>query len=240
MSSEPSEIAVTLICTSEHEATLSGLLRRIEAAGFPVRVVFDGQRELDRIVAVLDEIGERGLFVLCEIGQTDELGFRRIESTLARHGTDLHRLIRLDLLGRSPTVLSTRIARECEELAKLESLASVTSEVRPPPSKLAPIDELPGISLPAIRLEPGEQLDGDTLRIDLPDSPKLAELARRRKALRERGQGPARLPAQELGSTAAGQLLQRDRGLERNTLLLLAGVALLAVLIALIVTGTLG
>ena len=86
MSSEPSEIAVTLICASEHEPTLSGLIRRLEAAGFSLRVIFDGQREPDRIAEVIDELddlGERGLFVLCESGHADELGFRRIESTLA-------------------------------------------------------------------------------------------------------------------------------------------------------------
>lgn len=238
MPSEPSEIAVTLICSTEHETALSGLMRRVELAGFSLRVVFDGQREPERVAELLDQVGERGLFVLCESEQTDELGFRRIESVLAKHGSALHRLIRLDLMDRSPTVLVTRIVRECEALAELES--ATESHVRPPPSKLAPIDELPGISLPAIRLEPGEQLDGDTLRIDLPDSPKLAELARRRKALRERGHGPARLPSQELGSTATGRLLGREPALDRKAVLLLAGAALLAVLIALVVSGTLG
>ncbi|MFV8752696.1 hypothetical protein ACNOYE_19280 [Nannocystaceae bacterium ST9] len=234
----PSEVAVTLICAAEQEAALTGLIQRIELAGLPLRVLFDAQREPERVVEVIEAIGERGLFVICESEPIDELGFRRVEGAIARHGTPLHRLIRLDVFGRSPRVLVTRIVRECEELAKLES----PQRGKPPPAELAPVDEQAGISLPAIRLEPGEQLDGDTLRIDLPDSPKLAELARRRKALRERGQGPARLPAHDVGSTAAGKLLEREREFEfdRKTLLMLIGAALLAVLVALVVSGGFG
>jgi hypothetical protein len=242
----PSDIAITLICTAEHEPALVGLIRRLELAGLPLHVLFDAQREPERVADMIAILGERGLFVLCESGQTDELGFRRIESTLARHGTALHRLIRLDLLGRSPMVLVTRIVRECEELAKLE--ASLANQV---PTPIAPVDEHPGISLPAIRLEPGEQLEGDTMRIDLPDSPKLAELARRRKALRDRGLGPARMPEQDLGSGAAGQLPERDawlgrrvivrvRRLDRKVVLLLVATGLLAVLVGLAASGTFG
>lgn len=248
--SPATEIAVTLICAAEHEPILVGLIRRLELTGLPLQVLFDGQREPERVAEVIAIIGERGLFVLCESGQPDELGFRRIEGALARHGSAQHRLIRLDLLGRSPMVLVTRIVRECEELAKLESVRDMSSR-KPAPVELPPTAEHPGISLPAIRLEPGEQLEGDTMRIDLPDSPKLAELARRRKALRERGQGPARLPEHDVGSTAAGQLLERDawlgrrvavrvQRLDRKVVALVVGIALLAVLVGLVVSGTFG
>jgi hypothetical protein len=234
----PSEIAVTLICTAEQRAAIEGLIPRLELAGLSPQVLFDAQREPERVAEVIDSIGERGLFVLCESGQTDEFSFRRIESAIAKHGTALHRLIRLDLLGRAPMVLVTRIARECEELAKLESPSTPSGE-KPPPTELAPTDELAGISLPAIRLEPGEQLEGDTLRIDLPGSQKLIELARQRKALRERG------PA-DVGGTGASKVLERDAWLGRRivvgvrrmdgkiAIVLAVAAALLAVLLGLV------
>jgi hypothetical protein len=238
--SMPSEIAVTLICTAEHEAALAGLLRRLELAGLQPGVLFDAQREPERVVEVVQTVGARGLFVLCESGQADELAYRRLESTIAKHGTALHRLIRIDLLARSPMVHVTRIVRECEELAKLAPPHDPSS--RPPPAELAPTDEHAGISLPAIRLAPGEQLEGDTMRIDLPDSPKLAELARRRKALRERGHGPARLPENEADSTAAGRLLEPEgaKKLDRKVVVFVTAVAMLAVLLGLTLGGAFG
>ncbi len=243
MPSQPSQIAVTLICAAEHQAALAGLIHRLELAGMPPRVLFDGVREPERVLETLAEVGPRGLFVICEGSQVDELGFRRIEGVIRKQGGRSHRLIRLDLSSRSPMVLVTRIVRECEALAELDDqLANqLANQTKPEPARLAPVDEQAGISLPAIRLEPGEQLDGDTLRIDLPDSPKLAELARRRKALRERDHGPARLPGNEVGSSRVDGLLEPPPGgLDRKALVLLVGAALLAVLIALIVSGTLG
>jgi hypothetical protein len=241
----PRAIAVTLISAAEHQAVLAGLIKRLDAGGERVHLIVEGEQELDRLIARVEAVGERGLFVRCEGEVADELLLRRLEATLARFGGPGHKLIRLDLLGRSPTVLATRIERECEALAKLE----LEPGRKPPPSALAPgTGQHAAISVPAIRLEPGEQLDGDTLRIDLPDTPKLAELARRRKALRGRGQGPAEprrreghaddvdLPAHASGSSVA----QRAPTLDARTLGLLLAAALLAVLLALIVSGTIG
>lgn len=226
---------MTLISAAEHQAVLAGLIKRLDAGGDRVQLIVEGERELERMIDRIAAIGERGLFVRCEGEVADELLMRRLEATLARFGGPGHKLIRLDLLGRSPTVLATRIERECEALAKLE----LEPGRKPPPSALAPgTGQHAAISVPAIRLEPGEQLDGDTLRIDLPDSPKLAKLARRRKAARERSRAPARLdvPAHE-GSSAA---LQRMPTLDARTVGLLIAAAVLAVLLALIVSGTIG
>lgn len=234
----PRSIDVTLIGAAEHEAALTGLLERLERSGWRAQRIHE--TELERITERIVEVGERGLFVRCEGEHADELTLRRIESVLAKQGGPGHRLVRLDLLGRSPAVLATRIARECEALAELE----LAPARKPPPSSLSPEgEEQAAISVPAIRLAPGEQLDGDTLRIDLPDTPKLAELARRRKALRERGQAPARaeLPAHhDVGSSAAGRVLDHRPPLDRRTLALLIAAALVAVLLALVVSGTIG
>jgi hypothetical protein len=234
----PRAIAVTLISAAEHQAVLAGLIKRLDAGGERVHLIIEGERELERLIDRVEAIGERGLFVRCEGECADELLLRRLEATLARFGGPGHKLIRLDLLGRSPTVLATRIERECEALAKLE----LEPARKPPPSALAPgTGQHAAISVPAIRLEPGEQLDGDTLRIDLPDTPKLAELARRRKALRERKDPPrarerVEVPTHELGSSAGARSLVLDR----RMIALLIGAALLAVLISLLLSGTLG
>jgi hypothetical protein len=233
----PRAIAVTLISAAEHQAVLAGLIKRLDAGGDRVELIVEGERELERMIERLDAIGERGLFVRCEGELADELLLRRLEATLARFGGPGHKLIRLDLLGRSPTVLATRIERECEALAKLE----LEPARKPPPSALAPgTGQHAAISVPAIRLEPGEQLDGDTLRIDLPDTPKLAELARRRKALRDKKEAKRSPAADVVAHENSTSMADRSLVLDRRMLALLIGAGLLAVLMSLVLSGTLG
>ncbi len=254
MPTDPSEVAVTLICASADEPMLGALVERLRAAGTRARVVSGAERDVRSIGNAIDEVRGRGLFIVCLAKHLDEPATRRVEGMYAARRGPLHRLIRIEVLGRSPVVLVTRIRRECEDIARMDERA-VPIETDEPALHLrevVQVGERVAISLPAVRLSPGEELDGDTMRIDLPDTAKSAELMRRRKALRERererarGRGGQIADEGEPGSTASGRVptmtgtgLHEPVGFvwDRNTISLVVGVAVLAVLAALSLGG---
>ncbi|NJK31968.1 MAG: radical SAM protein [Deltaproteobacteria bacterium] len=134
----------------------------------------------------------------------------------------------------------------CEEVAKLrdqddEEDESTISGLR----EVVHIGDRVAISLPAVRLAPNELLDGDTTRIELPDNAKSAELLRRRKAVKERSGSRTRKPDETSSSSGISTISLTSLTApanapvrwDRNAILLLLGVAVLAILAALSLGG---
>ncbi|HLT38285.1 MAG TPA: hypothetical protein VK034_18495, partial [Enhygromyxa sp.] len=112
--------------------------------------------------------------------------------------------------------------------------------------EVLPVKEISSLAMPVVRLDPHEELDGDTTRIQLPDNPKSAELSRRRRAARERERERERITARANArrETVLPPPIQQPAALDedaakldRMMVVMIVGAGILAVLAALTFSG---
>jgi hypothetical protein len=183
---DPRKIAVTLVCASDDEQLLEPVLDRLRAAHFEAELVSGVDRQPRRVGEALDRGGEWGVIVVCVSKRLDGPELRKVEGVFSARRGPNHAIIRIDVTQAEHEMAAT-ISRAVEAFA-----ANQGRIVRRPITEsrrlreVIPVNDVSSLAMPVVRLEPHEEIDGDTSRIQLPDNRKSAELSRRRKVARER------------------------------------------------------
>jgi hypothetical protein len=182
----PRKIAVTLVCASDDEPLLEPVLDRLRDADFEAELVSGVDRQPRRVGEALDRCGEWGVIVACVSKRLDGPELRKVEGVFSARRGPNHAIIRVDV-SQAAQEMTTTITRAVEAFA-----ANQGRIVRRPITEsrrlreIIPVNDISSLAMPVVRLEPHEEIDGDTSRIQLPDNPKSAELSRRRRVARER------------------------------------------------------
>ena len=98
--------------------------------------------------------------------------------------------MRSTMVSRSSSSIDAVVRRTQADSAEVRQLSANSSE----------------FARPVVRLDPNEPIEGDTDRIELVDSPKAAELSRRRRVARERGHSGPRAVGTSSSSTGMPRL----------------------------------
>ena len=245
-------VAVTLVCATTDQTGADRVCAGLRAAGRRVALLEGAETDPRRAASAVDA-SEPALIALCESQALDGPKLRQVEGVLRARRGPQHALIRVDMsLSTSEQIAG--IERAIEAMVRNRGSLARTrggSEgvlLR----EVVPVHEISGLAMPVVRLAPGEELDGDTQRIELPDTPKRAELVRRRKAVRELER---RHPLQTLSSASSAcstnsssstssssrlPLPRREFEIEPLTIALVVGAGLLAVLASVSLSGALG
>lgn len=231
------KVVVTLVCAAADREALDDVVDGLAATGRDVGIVSGVDEQPRRMGEALDR-SDSGLVVLCTSPRLDAALLRKIEGLFSARRGPNHAMVRVDV-GQPPTETIAAIQRALDGF-----LASQGRVVRRSAgqNQREVVREISSLALPVVRLSPGEELDGDTRRIQLPDNPKSAELSRRRKAARERERERERITStnRTLGASD-GEQSTRAPASEANTdrmmLALVVGAGLLAMLAALMFSG---
>lgn len=239
------KVAVTLVCAADDEPTLEPVLERLRAAHFDAELVAGVDRQPRRVGEALDRCGERGVVVACVSKRLDGPELRKVEGVFSARRGPNHAIIRVDI-SQPMQEIATAIQRAVEAFA-----ANSGRIVRRPSSEsrklreVLPVKQVSSLAMPVVRLDPHEELDGDTTRIQLPDNPKSAELSRRRRAVRERerereritSRATARLETVDPPAPQPATLDEDAAKLDRMMVVMIVGAGVLAVLAALTFSG---
>ncbi|MFO7564724.1 MAG: hypothetical protein R6X02_18920 [Enhygromyxa sp.] len=236
---DPRKVAVTLVCAAEDEPALAGVIERLRAAKLEAELVAGVDRQPRRVGEALDRYGELGLLVACTSKHLDGPALRKVEGVFSARRGPNHAIIRVDI-GQPKQEIVAAIQRALEAFAansgRIRRSSSESRRLR----EVIPV-KVSSLAMPVVRLDPHEELDGDTTRIQLPDNPKSAELSRRRRAARERqrqreritGRSKAALEA-DMPPLPSPQTLEEDAAkLDRLMVVMIIGAGVLAVLAAL-------
>jgi hypothetical protein len=244
---EPRKVAVTLVCAADDEAALEPVLERLRAGGYEAELIASVDETPRRVGEALDHSGEWGMIVVaCVSKHLDGPELRKVEGVFgARRGPN-HAIVRVDISQPRAEIVAA-IQRAVDAFAANSGrLRRPTSESRKL-REVIPVTDISSLALPVVRLEPHEEIDGDTTRIQLPDNPKSAELSRRRRAARERERERERITERSSGkpqqpspepSAAPPPSVDEDAAkLDRMMIVMIIGAGILAVLAALSVSG---
>jgi hypothetical protein len=236
------KVVVTLVCATADRESLDDVVDGLSATGRDVGIVAGVDEHPRRMGDAIDRCGSSGLVVLCTSVRIDAPTLRSIEGLFSARRGPNHAMVRVDI-SQPPTETISAIQRA------LDGFMASQGRVRRPTagqSSREVIGPVLSRALPAVRLTPGEEIEGDTRRIQLPDNPKSAELSRRRKAARERERERERITGANRSLTEADleasdpSAMQDDSSEpnpDRMMILLLVGAGALAVLAALMFSG---
>lgn len=238
------KVVVTLVCAAADREALDDVVDGLSATGRDVGIVAGVDEQPRRLGEALDRC-DSGLVVMCTSPRIDAAMLRKLEGLFSARRGPNHAMVRVDV-GQSPAETIAAIQRALDGFLASQgrvvrrSTGTNTREV---------VGDISSLALPVVRLSPGEDIDGDTRRIQLPDSPKAAELSRRRKAARERERERERITSAHRSLTAAdveqsgsSPSISRpsdssEANSERITIALVVGAAVLALLAALMFSG---
>lgn len=234
------KVVVTLVCATTDRESLDDVVDGLSATGRDVGIVAGVDEQPRRMGEAIDRCGDSGLVVLCTSARLDGPTLLKVEGLFSARRGPNHAMVRVDI-SQSPTETIAAIQRALDGF-----LASQGRVVRRPttsPSSREVVGHLSSRALPAVRLQPGEEIDGDTRRIQLPDNPKSAELSRRRKAAKERERERERITG--VNRSLAGADVEpsdtptasSEPNSERMMIMLLVGAGVLAVLAGLMFSG---
>lgn len=239
----PRKVAITLVCAGEDEPALASVIDRLRAAKLEAELVPGVDQQPRRVGEALDRCGEWGVVVACTSKHLDGPELRKVEGVFSARRGPNHAIIRVDV-GLSIQEIVAAITRA------VEAFAANSGRIRRPTSEARKLREVipvrvSSLAMPVVRLEPHEELDGDTTRIQLPDNPKSAELSRRRRAVKERERERERITARtktlesDSPSQARPPNLEEDAAkLDRLMVVMIIGAGVLAVLAALTFSGS--
>lgn len=241
---DPRKIAISLVCAAEDEQAVALVLDKLRAADYEAELIADVDRQPRRLGEALDRSGEWRVIVACVSKHLDGPALRKVEGVFSACRGPNHAIVRVDI-GLAKHEVAASIQRAVEAFAANQG--RIVRRQSSEPGKLREVVPISDeIARPIIRLEPHEEIDGDTRRIQLPDNPKSAELSRRRRAARERerereritGRFAARESEGELGSASMPSTVDEDAAkLDRMMIVMIIGAGVLAVLAALTFTG---
>jgi hypothetical protein len=234
------KVVVTLVCAATDRESLDDIVDGLSATGRDVGIVAGVDEQPRRMGDAIDRCGDSGLVVLCTSARLDSATLMKVEGLFSARRGPNHAMVRVDI-SQSPTETIAAIQRALDgfmasqgRVVRRQTTGSISREVVGPLSSRA---------LPAVRLSPGEELDGDTRRIQLPDNPKSAELSRRRKAAKERERERERITGVNRSLTpadverASTPSSPSEANADRMMITLLVGAGVLAVLAALMFAG---
>jgi hypothetical protein len=228
------KVVVTLVCATADRESLDDVVDGLSATGRDVGIVAGVDEHPRRMGDAIDRCGSSGLVVLCTSVRIDAPTLRSIEGLFSARRGPNHAMVRVDI-SQPPTETIAAIQRALDGF--MASQGRVRRPITGPSSR-----EVIG----PVLLTPGEEIEGDTRRIQLPDNPKSAELSRRRKAARERERERERITGANRSLTQADlepsdASAMHDDSSEPNPdrmmILLLVGAGALAVLAALMFSG---
>ncbi|PRQ09038.1 hypothetical protein [Enhygromyxa salina] len=248
---EARKVVVTLVCAADDEDALEAIADGLRAVGRQVAVVSGVDEQPRRVGEAIERSGAWGLIVVCTSARLDGPQLRKVEGLFSARRGPNHAMVRVDLSTPANENIAA-ISRATE--AFIGSQGRIVRRNTGEGRKLREVIPLGGISsmaLPVVRLPPGEELDGDTRRIQLPDNPKSAELSRRRRAARERERERERITRSHrslnadanddvnlVGVEPTSAQMQRDEDrLDRLMIGMIVGAGVLAVLAALTFAG---
>ena len=232
------KVVVTLVCAAADREALDDVVDGLSASGRDVGIVSGVDEQPRRMGEALDRC-ESGLVVLCTSTRIDGGTLRKIEGLFSARRGPNHAMVRVDV-GQAPTDVIAAIQRALDGF--LASQGRVVRRSTGPISREV-VRDVSSRALPVVRLEQGEELDGDTRRIHLPDNPKSAELSRRRKVARERERERERITSvnRSLTPTDVEHIESGSAASEgpsdRMMIALVVGAGVLAVLAALMFSG---
>lgn len=240
---ETRKVVVTLVCASADAESLDDVVDGLSAAGREVGLVSGVDSQPRRVGEAIERCGEQGLIVVCTSSRLDGPNLRKVEGLFSARRGPKHAMIRIDV--STPTAENiAAIQRAIDAFVSSQGrIVRRRSSEGQRLREVVSVGDVPSLALPVVRLSDGEELEGDTRRIQLPDNPKSAELSRRRRAARERQAERERITAshrtfedsQEPASTP-GPPVEAEK-LDRMVLLMIIGVGLLAVVAALTLSG---
>ncbi len=235
------KVVVTLVCAAADREALDDVVDGLSASGRDVGIVAGVDEQPRRMGEAIDR-GDSGLVVLCTSPRIDQGTLRKIEGLFSARRGPNHAMVRVDV-GQQPSETIAAIQRALDGFLASQgrvvrrSSGQNTREV---------VRDVSSLALPVVRLNPGEEIDGDTRRIQLPDNPKSAELSRRRAAARERERERERITSAhrsltaedaEPGSSKTSPGDVSDASYDHLTIALVVGAGVLAVLAALMFSG---
>jgi hypothetical protein len=234
------KVAVMLICAAGDEQSLEPVVERLRAAKLEAQLVAGVDQHPRRVGEALDRCGEWGLVVACTSKRLDGPELRKVEGVFSARRGPNHAIIRVDL-GLPKQEIVAAIQRAVEAFAansgRIRRSTSESRKLR----EVIPV-KVSSLAMPIVRLDPNEELDGDTTRIQLPDNPKAAELSRRRRAVKEHQRERERITERSKSTreleprapSAAPSTLEQDAAkLDRLMIVMIIGAGVLAVLAAL-------
>ena len=230
------KVVVTLVCTYADEDEVDDIVDGLRALGRKAKLVA-GLEQRPRLMAdAVEGCGEWGLVVLCSSPRLGEEQRRKAEGMFGARKGPNHAMVRVDLgLGVSESVAAIERAYEGFVSSQGRIRRRTQSENNPVMRELVPSAGDTSATGPAVRLEPGTALDGDTDRIPLSSVPKPKAGSKERALGRERGGSPkGRLETsrREPGRSRAAKERDEQR-LDRMMIMIIIGAGLLAVLAAL-------
>lgn len=190
---EMRKVVVTLVYASQDEDTADDIADGLRSAGREVALVA-GVDEQPRVIGdALECCGKHGLVVLCTSAALDGPLLRKAEGLFSARRGPGHAMVRIDL-ANSVNDNVAAIARAYEGFVSSQGrITRRSSGEGPTRREFVTVKGGDSVTRPVVRLPPGEGLEGDTRRIDLPDNPKSKELARRRRVVRERARERERI-----------------------------------------------
>jgi hypothetical protein len=239
------KVVVTLVCATEDAEALDDVVDGLSAGGLEVELVVGVDEQPRRVGEAIERCGEWGLLVVCTSAQLDGPNLRKVERLFSARRGAHHAMIRIDV-GLPPSENAAEVRRAVD--AFVQNQGRIVRRHSAEGQQLREVirtGEVSSLALPVVRLEPGEELDGDTRRIQLPDNPKSAELSRRRRAARERERERERITkvhrtvgpeAGEPGAQGSGAP-EDPAELDRLMVMMIIGAGVLAVLAALTFSG---
>ncbi|KIG18618.1 hypothetical protein DB30_00303 [Enhygromyxa salina] len=246
---EARKVVVTLVCAADDEDALEAIADGLRAVGREVRLVPGVDVQPRRLGEAIERGGDLGLIVVCTSGRLEGAQLRTVEGLFSARRGPNHAMVRVELSATANENIAA-ISRATEAfVANQGRVVRRTTGEGPKLREVIPVESISSVALPVVRLPPGEELDGDTQRIQLPDNPKSAELSRRRRAARERERERERITRSHrtlnanddintVGDEPVSAQMQRDEDrLDRLMIGMIIGAGVLAVLAALTFAG---
>lgn len=247
---EPLKVVVTLVCAAADEDTLEDVVDGLRAVGREVALVSGVDVQPRLVGEAIERCGDWGLIVVCTSTRLDGPSLRKVEGLFSARRGPNHALVRVDV-STPATENIAAILRAIEGFISSQGrIVRRNTGEGPKLREVIPVSGISSVALPVVRLPPGEELDGDTRRIQLPDNPKSAELSRRRRAARERERERERITrshrslnaeANDVGMIGIeppnAEMRQDERRLDRLMVGMIIGAGVLAVLAALTFAG---
>ncbi|PRQ02856.1 hypothetical protein ENSA5_20330 [Enhygromyxa salina] len=236
------KVVVTLVCATADEDTLEDVLDGLHALGHEAGLVAGVDERPRRVGDAIERCGDLGLIVVCTSARLDGPALRKVEGLFSARRGPNHAMVRVDV-GLPTNEAVAAIQRAVEGFVSNQGRIVRRHAGEGPKLREVVHGDVSSLALPVVRLEAGEELDGDTRRIQLPDNPKSAELSRRRRAVRERerqreritrSHRPLSVEESEAGHVGSRKPMIRDEDkLDRTMVLMIVGAGVLAVLAAL-------
>ena len=249
---ERPKVVVTFVCASSDQVRIEPVVEALRASGREAELVAGVDEQPRRVGEAIDRCGEWGLIAVCTSRHLDGPDLRKVEGVFSARRGPNYAMIRVDASQPEREIVAA-IERAAEAFASHQGrIVRRSKSDGPQLREVLPVGDMSTLAMPVVRLAPGEELDGDTTRIQLPDNPKSAELARRRRAARQREKERERIAertashaviedqAAESSLNSRSSVLRADeQKLDRMMVVMIIGAGLLAIVVALSLAGIL-